>query len=308
MEKRVIVLFFILQILILTTIALGVFLKSQSNVSVNYINRKNVISSPSGDFKFFFEPKANTNQADENKKFEVYYTINGDTLNDRYDYEQIKGKRIYRIITLGDSFTFGLHVDTKNNWTEILEDLLNNKKCEDFDKFEVINLGVSGYDRQYALQRFIKRGVKYSPNLVIWFDFEPYRNTEKIQQVFNDYLKTHPPGELPSNFKSSIQYELIAKTSDEELQKMVIATSQKFSKYYSGKLILMALPAMSRSQKDTLKKVASLRSSTYFFDGLPDIYKYNLTFLNDGHPNKEGSRQIAQTILRYLFEKKIVGC
>src|SRR3990170_4440073 len=34
---------------------------------------------------------------------------------------------------------------------------------------EVINFGVPMYDIEYTIERFLNRGMKYNPNLVIWF-------------------------------------------------------------------------------------------------------------------------------------------
>ena len=56
-----------------------------------------------------------------------------------------KNKDTFRIITLGDSFTFGMYINTKDNWTELLEDKLNSDMgCKNISMFEVINLGVGG--------------------------------------------------------------------------------------------------------------------------------------------------------------------
>ena len=72
-------------------------------------------------------------------------------------------------MTLGDSFTFGVYVNTEDNWTELLEDKLNSIKniCPNTDHFEVINLGVGGYDIEYAAKRYINRGKVYNPNIIL---------------------------------------------------------------------------------------------------------------------------------------------
>ena len=115
------------------------------------------------------------------------YNINSDTFNERFDYEINKDDKTFRIITLGDSFTFGYIVDTKNNWTELLEDKLNQLHCANFDKIEVINLGVVGYDIQYSVERFKLRGKKYNPDLVLWLlkgdDFQEIK--EIVQPKWN---------------------------------------------------------------------------------------------------------------------------
>jgi hypothetical protein len=68
----------------------------------------------------------------------AYYTFNQDGLNERYDYNTTKPDGIFRIITLGDSFTFGHFVDTKDNWTERLEDLLNEDNSSGLTQFNQI--------------------------------------------------------------------------------------------------------------------------------------------------------------------------
>ena len=119
-------------------------IKSKKNntlgVSVNPINSNAIQKVSSNDLRYFYEPKANTVE-EVHKDWLLNtpkYTINNDTLNERFNYDVQKKQGTFRIITLGDSFTFGENVDTKDNYTEQLEDLLNSK-CS-LNKFEVINL------------------------------------------------------------------------------------------------------------------------------------------------------------------------
>ena len=135
------------------------------------LDKNNYSISANENLKHFYEPNPNTIISDQPEwlKEKVTNIINSDSLNERYEYEINKPDSTYRIITLGDSFTYGLYVNTEENFSEILEDKLNLKlKCKDIPKFEVINLGVAGYDLSYAIERFRKRGNKYNPDLVIW--------------------------------------------------------------------------------------------------------------------------------------------
>ena len=71
-----------------------------------------------------------------------------------------------------------MFVNTKDNWSKKLEDILNKNlsKCNKINKFEVINLGEYGYDIQYSVERYKIRRQKYKPHLILWFlkndDFE----------------------------------------------------------------------------------------------------------------------------------------
>jgi len=132
-------------------------------ISINPIKKENLIFSPDAELKYFYEPKPNTKQ-NENPDWLSYtatYSINGDSLNERYEYTIEKPKNSFRIVTIGDSWTFGLYVDTINNWPEKLEDKLNTSiHCKNIDNVEVINLGVHGYDLLYVNNRFKKKRNK----------------------------------------------------------------------------------------------------------------------------------------------------
>lgn len=99
----------------------------------------------------------------------VRYTINADTLNDRFDYDVQKNSRVFRIATLGDSFTFGMYVNTQENYSERLEDMMRALPYCGSLRGEVINLGVPGYDIEFSKERYMVRGQKYNPDLLILF-------------------------------------------------------------------------------------------------------------------------------------------
>ena len=311
MKRRVIAYIVLLEIV--TIIFIGYKInrgKTQTlGVSINTIPKQSSEANSASNFKYFHEPQKNTIQEDPNPYFKATYTINDDTLNERYNYASNKDPKTFRIVTLGDSFTYGLHIDTKNNWTEQLEDLLNNRlKCKSINKFEVINLGVTGYDRAYALQRYINRGVAYSPELVIWFDVKPYPNSEEMHEIFHEYSVANHSNQLPPRFQTEIQDKLISSTPDEESRNRLITITNSFSRYFSGNLLLFALPTTSSEEKNSLKKLVELRDKTYYFDRLPDIYSEDLAFKNDGHPNLEGSKQIASSVEEYLKVSPIISC
>ncbi len=120
----------------------------------------------------------------------VSYSFNKDRLHDRYDYTPDKPANTYRIITLGDSFVYGMWVNTSQNFSELLEDKLQSAPlCKNNLKFEVINLGVPGFDLIYALERYKDLGAKYNPDLVIWFmrDENIYLNADRYHDLSMQY-------------------------------------------------------------------------------------------------------------------------
>src|SRR3989344_857994 len=145
-----------LNILLLTiiTILSVKIIKSRDNKSKpHYVTRLYsgdlMFSETKENLKYFFESIPNNIQIHtaEWLGYKVQNRINSDGLNDNIEYKIEKDDSTYRIITIGDSFTFGLYVQTKDNYPEQLEVMLNSKlKCNSVKKFEVINLGENIYD------------------------------------------------------------------------------------------------------------------------------------------------------------------
>jgi len=95
--------------------------------------------------------------------------INSDGLRDiEHPIEKKPGTT--RILVIGDSIAYGLGVSLEETYTRKLERKLNNTARE---SFEVINLGVPGYGTVQIYERFLEKGLKYSPDIVIygyWFN------------------------------------------------------------------------------------------------------------------------------------------
>lgn len=68
------------------------------------------------------------------------------------------------ILGLGDSFTFGTGVEVEETFLWKIEETLNKRKGA---TFRVINSGVPGYGTDQEYLYFMKRGVRYKPELVI---------------------------------------------------------------------------------------------------------------------------------------------
>jgi len=175
------------------------------------------------ELKYFSEPEANTIKKEEDKVYKAKYTINKDTLNERLNYPIKKEKGVYRIMALGDSLTYGKYINTDKNWTELFEDRLNkDNKCSNIKKFEVINLGVDGYDIEYTVERYKTRGEKYNPDLIIW----PIRSFYRINELINrktEYLEDNNKEKL----NEDEIWEKAKNEVREELGDQVILKKQK---------------------------------------------------------------------------------
>jgi len=68
-----------------------------------------------------------------------------------------------RIALFGDSFTHGDEVPYESTWAYLLEKNLNNAGLD----VEVMNFGVCGYGFDQAYLRWLTKGIKFSPDIVV---------------------------------------------------------------------------------------------------------------------------------------------
>ncbi len=87
-----------------------------------------------------------------------------------------------RIVTIGDSFTFGDEVGDRETWPARLEALL----VAEGRRAEVVNLGVNGFGLDQAVLRFERDGVAMQPDVVL-LGLQPenlLRNSNVLRPVF----------------------------------------------------------------------------------------------------------------------------
>jgi len=107
-------------------------------------------------------------------KIESYVKMNSHGFRDRErSYE--KGKDVFRIVVLGDSMIEALQVPLEQTFIDVFQRMLNSESDK---RFEVINLGVSGFGtgQEYLTLKYY--GLNYQPDLIIlaFFLFNDIRN------------------------------------------------------------------------------------------------------------------------------------
>lgn len=106
------------------------------------------------------------------KEFTEIAEINSDSF--RSNEIKTKNSDVFRIIAVGDSFTFGHGIETNDDtYPSKLEQLLNNNSENTAKNFEVINAGVKGYSPDQEYKLITKRLIKYQPDLIIWNFSDP---------------------------------------------------------------------------------------------------------------------------------------
>jgi len=323
MKYHIIAYISIFQIIVIVGLVLYVFNKSQNKSYSLQKVQGEVHSSESGDLKFFFEPLANAVQKDDlswmgkNYNYSVAYTINSDTLNQTGEIEVVKPKNTFRIITLGTSYTFGSFVNTGENFSSNLEQILNST-CPNEYRYEVINLGVAGYDINYSVNRFLTRGEKYDADVLIWFFTEPdfLRFTDMLLPIVNSILQEkHISSEKEQKIENGVYYpiwkeankKVIIKLGGEKaLQKQRKYIKELLSNYRNP--VVFAGQQLRDKYKNLLQSiVVNNQPKVYFDNDIINFYdtKYELP---DHHPNREGHKIIAQDLFKYLSENELIPC
>lgn len=74
-----------------------------------------------------------------------------------------KSTGVWRVVTIGDSSTFGWGVDPEYTYQRLLEDRLNDRS----PRAEVLNLGISGHTSRHGLAVLDHYGLDLDPDLLI---------------------------------------------------------------------------------------------------------------------------------------------
>lgn len=282
--------------------------------SVFEIRKEDVVAA-AGEFAHMYEPKPSSvgfgNNHPDWLPRPPQNTINQDALNERYDYAVEKPASTYRIVTLGDSHTFGVYVENEENYSEILEDMLNEKlQCANIRKFEVLNLGVPGYDVQYMVERFRLRGEKYTPDLVTLLLQD--RQFEQHREYLKPLLDRHSEGKNAGDVQvwtdiwtASVE-EMYRQIPKEQIEAYELSAFPRLAGMHEGSILMVPF-GLSDRLRGSLQSFATERGDAFFTDPVPNLWQVSGAF-PDGHPNPAGHRIIAELIFDYLARTNLIGC
>lgn len=261
-------------------------------------------------FRYFTKPKPNSvEKTDKELPYQAVYTFNIDGLNERFNYPLKKPKGSFRILILGDSHAFGFLVDTKDNWAEKLEEMLNQQPpTAGYQKYEVINTAYHSYDLAYQIERFRVDGVKYKPDLVIWLNNNFYRLNEIFLPIVYRLEE-----ELEANNKLNQYYqqgkyfpawelayeEYRQKIKDIDVDGLQIKYLNEFFNLYQGPVVFISFYDLSDEIEAflTAKKVRILKLKE-FSENKNDYYEKIDALSPFGHEH------LAKTIFSFLQKEK----
>ena len=118
-----------------------------------------------------------------------YYKYNSWGFRD-LERQKVKSNDTFRILVLGDSFTFGSGVKFKEQlYTAILEDKLNSAGIS-AARFEVINTGLGNLSTEQELRYLLKTGIELDPDIIIvGYVLNDAETPELARKFIQDYQK-----------------------------------------------------------------------------------------------------------------------
>lgn len=276
--------------------------------------------------------------------FTINYQLNSEGFRD-YNHSLQKPNGTFRIVVLGDSFTFGQGVyKLEDTNPKKLEELLNKNFGE--EKYEVFNFGKRGINTKDELKILEDYGLKYNPDLVIInfyiddADFEGYKGLNWIE---NKEKQMHPflyrnnkkfphfyyfiLGKLNSfvyrskllKHKSySLHLKEVYQSKNWEEEKNILKEIKILSKNNDFKTAIIIFSILNnQSDKAGLKETYSGIQKDLEREGFPvlnlyDSYgKYDFKSLWisawDSHPNEKGHEIAAKTVYNFLIEKDLIS-
>lgn len=233
-----------------------------------------------------------------------------------------------RIVFMGDSVVYGLGVKVEKRFTE----LLNSKLGPDY---EVINLGVSGYNFLQEVEYLKLLGIKFSADYVVFgieyndlilnsgelwgldakmallsrnsFYINYYTAKNRIEKSFMRsnlyrFAKYVVSQKFTGNFSDAIKYTILAGQADALLKEL-----KKLSGKYNFKLILAFLPVNTRvgdDQVQGLRRLAGQNKIKYvdLEKSIVDPEFKKILFFNKDpcHLNEYGNAVVAEMLNHYL--------
>lgn len=320
MSKKITLVIIIITELIVGGYLLTKYIKKQSAFSlqpklISAMDKKNILQKPTEEFLYYYELKPNKDILIQNDwlKEGITYRVNSDGLNDIHEYQYDKPNNTYRILALGDSLTFGEFVNTVDSWPKQLELMLNSDtNCID-GTYEVINLGMRGFDIKYLVERYRLLGSKYNPDLIVWFESRSgfSRNLDLMMPLIEKCQNDLDTNQLKTQESIKEKYyhcwfEATKFIEEEKMagsnNSMIEASLNDFfqlvdqSKVY---FITFQKASLKTSEQLLFDKWKLLFSKAKFSASVP--YLNGEEVLPDGHPSVAGHRIIAKSISETLI-------
>jgi len=261
--------------------------------------------------------------------------INSDGFRDR-EFSIEKPNNTFRFVALGDSITFGQGVNLSYSFPKVLESLLNSNSNKDTSKYEILNLGIPGFNTKEEVNFLEYKGLKYKPNSVIITyvcdDIEDsFLRDSLINATINDYIAKNNIKSTSNLSKQdlilidyfiSIRRFDYTKSHAEELWINDVVNPFKklseISKQNNFSVVVVYFKCNWSYFTDESMRLGNLsKQFNFYFIDTSDLmrqYGEETNYENsplrlsypDGHLNEFGNKLFAERILRDLIKFKLV--
>lgn len=250
---------FFLEIMIRLSIAL--FLTLMPPIYFGGAHPRNLII-PDKELGYRLNPNFHCKETNDYKEYYVDVNISSQGLR---DYEHDLSKNIYRILALGDSYTFGEGAELKDTYLSVLENLLINRYGQ--DNIEIIKAGIPGYSTKQEVL-FLKKNISnFKPNMVI-LGFLP-KETYRLEEPY-----TYHQGYIVSSKKISNLYLIAGRLYSSRAKNRFLGKLDTIIKHY------YLSPQFIQSRiKYIRKKIKDKKNAKEKICMIEDLNKkYTLTF------------------------------
>ncbi|MCB0337342.1 MAG: SGNH/GDSL hydrolase family protein, partial [Bdellovibrionales bacterium] len=229
------------------------------------------------------------------------------------DAKVAKPLNTYRIMMLGDSFTFGWGVDEDKIFARVLEDNLN-RISSNSTTFEVLNLGIPGYSTFQEVAKYLESYTDFEPDaLLVYFISNDFGLPFFVKDLVD------PAGGIaPVNEFAALQHSKKHKQSAMAYQNELVidpnVALRKLSDYARTRGIALHVAINPRKGWKTnfdklwvLKKrpdikVIKLRRGFMEAYERMNVPESDLTLPNDPHPSALRHKMLGDLLTPYFME------
>lgn len=305
----------ILALLVVWTLQRAISFRFVANV----LSSSELVYPASEKLEYFYVPMPDSVHTDEDAWLPktARQTITQQGFNERYVYATSTPKNTKRILTLGNSFTYGMYVDTEDNYSEQLEDSFALACAFPENKVEVINAGVTGYDAEYASEFYRTHAKQFKPDIVVWMMNQGLTTINEIMVPINteckaevgedEYNKVLEDGSVTHSCSYKAMTALNERMTFEDMIEYHRNNIENLIEDRDTAWVFVVMPYDVKEVKSYLQNLAEANENVYFYE-LPDSVTNSEFLLPDEHPNPLGHQNIAEHIKHFLTSQNLVSC
>jgi len=298
----------------------------------------------SSDFNFVFMPVPGAVRTGPNKTNEFSFERKHNSLGFRdTEHDFSKKTNSFRILGLGDSFTYGIGAAFEDTYLRQLEKLLNNR-TGNYPTIEIIKGGVPRSFPEHQKKLLKYYAAKFKPDLIL-IGFTPndiadtYFGLEAVTVSKNGYLLSDDAQKIGDvgmwlylnchscrivlqfymgilkkripKFQSSAEHHAFFEPSWKKVEKTYEEMMQ-LADELGSKIVFVHIPQNNKDREYSPQRLLrwSKKRNAFFINVLPAMReaskKQELYWPLDAHCNAEGYKIIARTIFSELTSKKLV--